>query len=493
MGLLLGIDLGTSGVRAVVTNPSGKLIRAAGRSVAILAPRPGLAEQRPGAWWEATVQAVREATSGIGDSVRALSLAGQMHGTVLLDAAGKPLGNAIIWADGRSTEEAEEMSTIFGQESFVRLTGTAPFTGFMGPTLLWLKRREPARLEATRAAILPKDYLRFELTGEVATDPTDASSTALFDVRNRRWSTRTIRSLGLPEDLFPAVVEPADPAGELRRAAALELGLPPFIPVAAGCADQAAQALANGLLDPGRASLTLGSGGQILAPLAAIPAVPSPLHHVFCHAPSDRWYIMGAMLNAGLSLRWLRDTLGLPGGKSGFALLSRMASEAPAGSDGLLFLPYLSGERTPLMDPRARGCFIGLSLRHGRGHLARSVMEGVGFALRQVVESVEAAGVHFPVLLASGGGLSDPLWRRIIADILNRTLTTIDRREQTGLGAALLAGICAGTLDGYDELRERADRLESAVSPPTRSGIYEENYRRFIALYPRLRPLMRRL
>ena len=488
---LLGIDLGTSSVKAVLVDARGRLVRSAVRDYPILAPQPGWAEQDPRDWWRAAVEAAREAAEGFRQTIRAVGPAGQMHGTVLLGEGDQAVRRAVIWPDGRSSVDAVELAARLGEERLFRIAGTAAFTGFMGPTLLWLARREPESLEAARAALLPKDYLRFRLTGEIATEPTDACSTALFDIRRRRWSEEVIRSAGLPASLFPKVIDPEDVAGSLRVAAAREMGLPAGLPVVAGCGDQVAQALAGGVVSPGTASLTVGSGGQLFVPVADPPEVPGRNLHVFCHAPEDRWYLLGATLSAGLSLRWLRDLFAVEGGKDAFAELSTLAEKVPPGAGGLFFLPYLAGERSPHMDPQARGCFVGLTLSHDRGCLARAVMEGVAFCLREVVETVESLGVQPGKLLAAGNGLADPFWRRLTADVLGRPLRVSGRREQTGVGAALLAGLGCGLYGGYDELAQLAET--GGRTEPRDRDAYDRLYAVFRDIYPRLRPLFRRM
>jgi xylulokinase len=413
-----------------------------------------------------------------------------MHGTVFVDRDKHALGPAIIWADRRSVAEVEEFSSLVGREILSETAGTPPATGFMGPTLLWVRKHAPHLLEQCSYCMLPKDYLRLRLTQECATESSDASSTALFDVRTRSWSSEIIRRLDLPESLFPDVLESSHIAGELSRSAARELGLSRGIPVAAGCADQAAQAVGNGLVDEGNGSVTLGSGGQIFIPIER-PVRNDALNlHVFCHAPENRWYIMGAMLTAGLSLRWLRDLLGMGSEKHAYDTLSRLAGSVDAGSEGILYLPYLAGERSPLMDPRARGCFVGLTLGHGRGHMARAIMEGVACALRQVMDTIEGLSIHAGSLLAAGNGMQSPVWRQIVADVLNRPLHLSKEGEQTGRGAAMVAGIGAGIYNDYAELvdiiaepRERTDPVQAHRT------LYDDLYNRFGSLYPLLKPV----
>lgn len=485
---LLAIDLGTSSVKVVVIDPGGRLLGVGNQEYPLLTVQPGWAEQAPDGWWRATVRAVQQAVGQAGPGqIAAIGLSGQMHGTVLVDAALQPIGPAIIWADQRSTAEVEEFELRVGRQRLAEIAGTAPAAGFMGPTLLWLQHHDPARLEQARAALLPKDYLRLRLTGRVATEASDASATALFDVRQRRWSEEIMRLVQLPAALLPELLEPAALAGDLLPAAAAELGLPAGIPVVAGCADQVAQALGNGLLDPGSGSVTVGSGGQVFVPLSAPKSDALLRLHTFCHAPAERWYLLGAMLTAGLALRWLRDTLGLAQDAGAYGALGRQAAQTPPGADGLLFLPYLAGERSPLMDPQARGCFVGLTLRHQPGHLARAIMEGVAFALRDILEVMATLQAPPERLLAVGNGLASPVWRQIVADVLGRPLHLPAGREQAGVGAALLSGIGAGLYSGYAEARQIVPAPVEATEPhPANTAFYEEHYQRFRQVYPAL-------
>jgi xylulokinase len=334
---------------------------------------------------------------------------------------------------------------------------------------------------------LPKDFLRFKLTGELGTDETDAAGSGIFHVGQRLWADDVIKRLGLPRSIFPKLHTSADVVGPLSQKAATELGLPHGIPVSAGCADQPAQAVGNGLIDPPVGSVTIGTGGQVFVPLTK-PLIDSALRiHTFCHAPQASWYLLGAMLSAGMALRWLRPVLGRE--RASYEELVQLASEIEPGSEGLL--PYLVGERSPLMDPRAKAGFIGLTLRHGPGHLVRALLEGVAFALRQTVDAMVGCGADLTRLVASGNGLANPIWRQIVADVLNRPLcqgTGEQASERAGVGAAVVAGIGAGVFKSYEDARKLAPVFTAVTEPnPGASGIYESHYRRFVDAYPRLR------
>ncbi len=478
---LLGIDLGTSAVKAVVIDESTTAMLGTGmREIPMEVPEPNRAEQDTDAWWANTVMAVRQALHEAGtNEIRGIGLDGHMHGGVLLDADDRPLGRAITWADQRTAELIPEIEADIGVETFLSIAGTRPAAGFMGPTLAWLRRHEPERLDAAATFILPKDYLRLRLTHEVATDISDASGTAMFDVAARRWSTELTERLGASADILPPLLESAEVAGTLAGRAAAELGLRPGIPVAAGSADQCAQAVANGLIGPGNGSVTLGTGGQIMVATDAPLADAQGRIHTFCHAVPERWYQLGATLSAGLSLRWLRDRLRLQS-ENPYASLDRLARDVPAGSDGLIFLPYLVGERSPIMDPEATGAFLGLTYGHRRAHIARAVLEGVACSLRATRDAVLDAGGGCESWLATGNGLASPLWRGILADVFAEPLSYVDAPERTGVGAALIGGIGAGVFAGFGDASEAA-RPPLVVTEPDaeRAARYEEVYRRY--------------
>jgi xylulokinase len=366
-----------------------------------------------------------------------------------------------------------------------------PATGFMAPTLLWLKRHDPALLDRIRTVLLPKDYVRLKMTGEIATDPSDAAATACFDVTAKRWASAIIEGAGLPGDIFPPVLDSQAVAGTLTSDAADALGLAAGIPVVAGCADQPAQAIGNGMIAPGKTAVIIGSGGQVVTPL--IPAgtrIPTdPRLHVFNHAIPGMWYILGAILAAGLSLRWLRHAVGQDdAGKAAYERFSAEAERVKPGADGLIFLPYLSGERTPHMDARARGGFIGLSYHHEQGHLARAVMEGVAFALRECLELSIGLGGAVEGIIATGGGIESGVWRGIVADVLGLPLQKSLMTEQAGVGAALVAGVGTGMYASFEDAGGLMQRYGAPTEPDAgRQAVYNALYAEYRALYPKLR------
>jgi len=487
---LLGIDLGTSSVKAVVINRRGAVKGIGAAEYPILTPCAGYAEQEPADWWRATVAAVRQAVSAAGrPEILGIGFSGQMHGFVLVDQNGSPVRPAIIWADQRSADLLPAIKETVGLDLLAKKCGTAPAAGFLISSLYWLQRNEPASVQRSWRFLLPKDFIRFKLTGDLGTDESDAAATGVFDVSRRVWAEDVIERLNFPRSVFPEARVSTGIAGTLRKDAAVELDLPPGIPVATGCADQPAQAVGNGLIDPPLGSVTIGTGGQVFVPLTHPVFDPQLRIHTFCHAPKARWYLLGAMLSAGMALRWFRAVLGLD--RVSYAELDRLAAEVEPGCEGLVFLPYLVGERSPIMDPQARAGFVGLTLRHTPGHLVRALLEGVAFALRQIIETMVECGAELSTLVASGNGLASPLWRQMLADVLNRPLVRgVDEyaAERAGVGAAIIAGIGAGVFKGYEETRSLAPAFEAVTSPdPDRTGLYELHYTRFVDLYPRLK------
>lgn len=498
MTLLLGIDIGTSSVKAALFDPDQQtVVGVAADEYPIHKPAVDRAEQNAEDWWAASVRAVRGALAAAGrNDVAAIGLSGQMHGGVLLDAAGEPVHPAIIWADQRSSAESDWLVEVVGGEAYAALAGTLPAVGFMGPTLVWLQRHQPDVLERARVVLMPKDYVRYRLTGERATDITDAAATGLLDVVQGAWAAALLSRTGLPADILPPILGSADVAGTLQREAAEALGLPAGIPVAAGCADQPAQAIGNGLITPGKASVTTGSGGQVFTPvyLRQGRLATDPRLHVFNHAVPQTWYVLGAILAAGLNLRWLRGLTGLDAAPDAYARFSAEAADLPPGADGLLYLPYLYGERTPHMDSFARGALVGLSFHHGRGHLARAMMEGVSFALRQSLELSLALGGEVDLIIAAGGGASSPVWRQIQADIYGLPLQQALLPEQASLGAALLGGVGAGLWADIPEASASVVAYGPTTDPdPARHAHYNELYAQFTGLYPKLKDDFHRL
>ena len=485
---LIGIDIGTSSTKTVILSADGRVLAVAGQETAVETPHPGWAEQAPEGWVRAVVATLQRALDEAGvapASVAGLSFSGQMHGTVCVGADGRPVRPAIIWADQRSGEQVHDLVARLGKARLAAWTGNPLGTGFMLASWLWLREHEPETARATRRLLLPKDYVRYQVTGEIGTEPSDASSTSMFNPALRGWSLPLLEELGPACDVLPEVFDSTAVAGGLLSGIAAEVGLPAGTPVVFGGSDQAAQALGNGVVAPGIVSSTIGTGGQLLAPTRRCVVDPELRMHSFCHVRQDLWHVETAMLSAGLSLRWLRDQV-LDG--MAYGAMADAAASVPAGADGLLFQPYLAGERTPHMDPRARGSFIGLTRRHGRAHLVRAVMEGVVFGMRQGLDVMLALGVPVDEIVGSGGATRHPLWLQLQADIYNRPIRRTCTTEAAAVGAAMLAGIGTGVFgDMQDAISRVVRRHDEVVLPDSaRVDAYARQYEIFRGLYPAL-------
>jgi len=459
---LVGLDVGTTGVKAVAISPEGEVLATDEESYQLSTPRPGWAEQDPEDWWRAA-QAVL--TRLPFDEIR-LGLSGQMHGLVCLDEADRVLRPAILWNDQRTAAECAEIEERIGLEQLIELTGNRALTGFTAPKLLWLRRHEPEVYRNIRHVLLPKDYVLLRLTGEHGIDAADASGTLLFDVRRRRWSDEVVDALEIPSEWLPSVTEST---------------------VHGGAGDQQAAALGVGVVEPGVLSVVLGTSGVVFSALQEYRAEPHARVHVFCHAVPETWEAMGVMLSAAGALRWFRDALA-PG--ASFDQLGAEADEWPPGAEGLTFLPYLSGERTPHADPSARGMFEGLTLRHGRGGLVRAVLEGVAYGLRDSIELLRGLGVDAQLGRASGGGARSRLWLEIVASVLDLPLELTEVEEGSAYGAALLAGVSNGVFGSAREAVEACVRVRDRVEPNEAwASVYDEGYARYRALYPAVKSL----
>lgn len=490
--LLLGVDVSTTGAKALLIDAAGAVAAQATCDVPLLTPRPGWAEQHPHDWIRAVADAIRQAVeraaAAPGD-IRGIGLTGQMHGAALLDRAGRPLRPAILWNDQRTAEQCAELTRRIGAERVIALTGNPVLTGFTAPKLLWVAQHEPEIYARTCAVLLPKDMVRYWLSGERLSDVADASGTSLFDVAARRWSNEMLEAADVPRAWLPEVTESPEASARLSAAAAAEIGLPEGTPIVAGAGDQAAQAIGAGIIDDGGASCTLGTSGVVFAASDAFRLDPAGRLHAFCHAVPGKWHLMGVMLSAGGSLRWFRDALSEPElaraerqNRDPYELISELAATAPPGCEGLVFLPYLTGERTPHADPHARAAFIGLTLRHSRAHMARSVLEGVAFGLKDSLELMRGLGIRPPNIRLSGGGARSGLWRQILADVFGCPLDVAGASEGAAYGAALLAGVGVGIFHDVTDACRRTAPAGTTVRP---SGLnYTSQYERFRSLYP---------
>ena len=475
VAVAVGLDVGTTGVKALAVGPDGEVVASAERAYGLSQPHPGWSEQDPADWWSAS----EEAIAALGDhEIAGIGLSGQMHGLVALDAAERVLRPAILWNDQRTAAECGEIERVVGLERLISLTGNRALTGFTAPKLLWLRTHEPETYASIRHILLPKDYVRLRLCGERATDVADASGTLLFDVAERRFSAPVLDALDIPEAWMPRSLESPEISG--RTAAG--------IPVAAGAGDCAAAALGVGVERPGPVSLVLGTSGVVFSVLPAYQPDPQARVHVFCHAVPGTWHAMGVMLSAAGSLQWARDTFapGVP-----FAQLMAEAEAVPAGAGGILFLPYLSGERTPHADPDARGAFTGLSASHTRGHVMRAVLEGVAYGLADSFDLLRALGVETTVARASGGGARSDFWLRICASVLGVPVSRMTVDEGSAFGAALLGGVAGGMFGGVGEAVEACVRVRDQIDPePAWIELYAERRVRFKALYPALKGVL---
>lgn len=495
---LIGVDVGTTGTKTLLVDEEGRVVASAFEEYPLLAPRPGWAEQEPEDWYRATVSGIRRvvAQGGVpGHRVVGLSFSGQMHGSVLLDGDGRVVRRPLLWCDVRTADEVRAINERVGRDRMIALAGSPAMEGFTAPKILWVRRHEPDHFARIRCVLLPKDYVRYRLTGERATEVSDAAGSALFDVERRRWAPELLEAVGLQPEQLPPVLQSVDVAGRLTARAAEETGLPAGLPVAAGGADNACGAVGAGVVRPGRSHVSIGSSGVIVCHAAQPLRDGRGRVHTFNHAVPGAWYVMGVMLAAGLSLRWVRDELGhleqqaaQLAGTDAYELLTRQAAASSPGARGLWFLPYLNGERTPHADPFARGVWFGLSAAHRRADLIRSVLEGVAYGLRDALEVLKEMGVAPVQLRAIGGGGRSALWRQILADVLGVPIARLNIDEGPAYGAALLAGVGAGVWADAAEAADAAVRVVEAVEPDrSRQAEYEARYRIFRSLYAALR------
>ncbi|HYU41328.1 MAG TPA: xylulokinase [Vicinamibacteria bacterium] len=489
--LFLGIDVSTTGAKALLVDEKGTVVAAATTPLTLSTPRPLWSEQDPHEWWSGVTRsipaALAQAKVGGGD-VAAVGLTGQMHGLVLLDDDQRVLRPAILWNDQRTGAQCDEIrARMGGRARLVQVTGNDALTGFTAPKILWVRENEPEVYARARRVLLPKDYVRLRLTGEAAMDKADGSGTLLFDLAARDWSAEVLRALDVPRAWLPPTHEGPEVTGRITAASAAATGLREGTPVMAGGGDQAAGAVGAGAITPGVVSLTLGTSGVVFATTDTPLVEPEGRLHAFCHAVPGRWHLMGVTLSAAGSLQWYRDTLA-PG--ESFEALVAEAASAPAGSEGLIFLPYLSGERTPYPDPLARGAFVGLTVRHRRAHLTRAVLEGVAFSMKDCMGLFAQAGLaSVKQVRVAGGGARSVLWRKILASVLGAELVTVNSTEGAAYGAALLAGVGTGAWKDVASACGSAIAVTGRDEPDSRwQSAYDALYPRYRAMYPALKP-----
>ncbi|MCO5185165.1 MAG: xylulokinase [Anaerolineae bacterium] len=490
MTYFIGIDSSTTATKALLMDEHGTVVTVASSAYDYETPQPLWSEQHPDLWWTATIAGVKQviAQSGVDSAeIAAIGLTGQMHGLVLLDQNGQVLRPALLWNDQRTAAECGEIRALIGKQRLIQITGNDALTGFTAPKIVWVKNHEPEIYAQIRHILLPKDYVRFKLTGDYAMDKAGGAGTQLFDISLRDWSPTIVKALGIDPNWLPPTFEGTGVTGVISAEAAALTGLQPGTPVVAGGGDQAAAAVGTGAVSAGIVSLSLGTSGVVFATTDTPAVEPEGRLHAFCHAVPGKWHFMGVMLSAAGSLRWFRDTLA-PG--VDFADLVAEAAAIPAGSDGLLFLPYLTGERTPHPDPLARGAFVGLTVRHTRAHMTRAVLEGVAFGLRDSFELMKASGLEgVGQVRITGGGARSPLWRQILADVLGAEIATVNAEEGAAYGAALLAATGAGVWSNVAEACAATIRVTGVTAVDEgQIGRYDALYTVYRDLYPALQP-----
>ena len=490
MAFLLGIDVSTTATKALLIDESGVVVETASTSYSFETPRPGWTEQHPDLFWQGSIQSIRavlEKSGVAGTEILAVGLTGQMHGMVLLDAGGEVLRPCILWNDQRTAAQCREITERVGAARVLEITGNPVLTGFTAPKILWTSEHEPESYRRVAHILLPKDYVRYRLSREFFSDVADASGTSLLNVARREWSEEMLAALGIPRSWLPEVTESQVASSRISREAALATGLAEGTPIVGGAGDQAAGAVGNGTVREGVVSVTLGTSGVVFASSEKYRVEREGRLHAFCHAVPATWHLMGVTLSAAGSLQWHRDSLA---SEMDFPALVDEAADVPAGCEGLLFLPYLTGERMPYPDPMARGAWIGLTVRHRRAHLTRAVLEGVAFSLKDGFELMREAGLaKWEQVRVSGGGAKSALWRHILASVLECDLAMVNTTEGAAYGAALLAGVGAGVWQTVPEAAEAAITITGTERPdPQDSAVYRRLYPIYHSLYPAMKP-----
>ena len=494
---LIGIDIGTSGTKALLCDFRGKILATATIEYPVSTPKPGWSEQNPELWWQATVKSVRKllrTTDLGGRDVVAIGLSGQMHGAVLMDGSDKVLRPAILWNDQRSAAECDEMMETIGPKRIIRLLCNPALVSFTATRLLWVRKHEPKIYARTASVLLPKDYVRFRLTGEKATEVSDASGMLLLDVRRRTWSKTVLAELDIDPSWLPDVYESDVPSTRISARAARATGLVEGTPVVGGGGDQAAGGVGNGIVRPGIVSATLGTSGVVFAFTTRPVTNPEGGVQTFCHAVPGKWHVMGVVMSAGGSLQWFRDNLAAEERRVArrrkcdpYEVLTELAASAPPGSEGLTWLPYLTGERTPHRDPFARAAWIGITQRHTRAHLVRALLEGATYAMRDCLEVIKGMGVKVREIRVSGGGARSRFWRQLQADIYGQRVVTINAAEGPAFGVALLAGVAAGAWTSVEEACRKTIRVTGETRPSKNRKLYEQRYPLYRKLYRSLK------
>ena len=487
MPLTIGIDIGTSSTKAVVVDESGKVIFAGGPTYDFETPKPLWAENDPQRWWDATLECLRMISEKVDASeVVGIGLTGQMHGLVLLDEEGNVLRPCIQWNDQRTAKQCEDLTSKVGFDNVIRITGNPILTGFTAPKILWVQENEPEVWAKAAKILLPKDYIRYKLSGAYATDVSDASGMSLLDVGARSWSSIMMKACGVKEDMLAKVYESPEITSTLHDELAEKYGFRKGLPIVAGAGDQAAGAVGSGVVKTGSVACSLGTSGVVFAQAERFAPEPQGRLHAFCAAVPGTWHYMGVQLSCAGSYQWFGDNLGFG---ASFKELDQEALKVAPGSEGLYFLPYLTGERMPHPDPLARGAFIGLTLRHTRGHLARAVMEGVTLGLREGLDMMRNLGIETQKVVASGGGANSPLWKQILADAFDSEIVTVNATEGGAFGSAILAMVGAGVYESVEVACETLISETSSVQPGEAVATYNRCLTVYKSMYPALKPI----
>jgi len=499
MEYLMGIDIGTTGVKIVIIDIEGNLKATHTVEYPLITPKPGWAEQNPEDWFNATIKCIKKILKKSevkGEEIKGIGLTGQMHGSVFLDEKFNVIYPAILWCDQRTAQECNDINEIVGKDKVFEITCNPVLTGFQAPKIIWLRKNHPEIYKNVRKILLPKDYIRFCLTGEFATDVSDASGTSLFDVKNRKWSEEILEKLQIPLEFLPEVYEGTEITGYIKRDIAKLTGLAENTPVVAGGGDQAAGGVGNGVVEEGKVSVTVGTSGVVFAHSEKVIVDPLGRLHTFCHAVPGKWHLMGVMLSAGGSFRWLRDNLCEEEKREAkkkkidpYEIMTEKAKNIPVGSEGLIFLPYLTGERCPYPDPYARGVFFGLSLKHTKSHIIRSAMEGITYGLRDSVEIMKE--INLPIgekFIASGGGGKSNFWCQMMADIFGKKIVRLICQEGAPFGAAILASVGTGF---YNDVKSACKKI---IKEKDEFDFNEKNvkiYEKFYSIYKKLYPVLK--
>lgn len=499
MSYLLGIDIGTTGVKTILINEQGETVARSTVPHPLSTPRPTWSEQDPQDWWKGTVQSVRNVleTADVRDpsSIVGIGLSGQMHSSVFLDERDAVVRPAILWNDGRTTPQCQWITETVGIENLEKWVANPALEGFTAPKVIWLRENEPEHYQRLKTLLLPKDYVRFRLTGEKATEVSDAAGTLLFDVRARTWSLPLLKAIDVPVDILPPVYESVEVCGRITQAVAEETGLKEGTPVVGGGADNACGATGAGIVKEGRILSSMGTSGTVVAHSDTVKVDPPMRVHSFCHSVPGKWYLMGVTLSAGNSFRWFRDIFGTleadvaqRTGIDVYDLLTAEAAQAEPGSEGLIFLPYLTGERTPHQDADAKGVFFGITARHTRSHIVRALLEGITYAMKDSFEIMRELGLPVVEIRATGGGARSAFWRQVQADVYGAPVMTVNTTEGPGFGAALMAGVGSGLFNDLTEAADQLIKVETCTEPiPTHVEVYQKFYELFRALYPTLK------